>query len=163
MNGWDDQFGYELISEDLELRFPPSPPHLKDKIAQTLELARQRQAALIMAMPQHYGAAQLQQFNLASGGDASRFADADSLAAGQRGTGDSAGGRGGFPDGPDMGYSDGATDSGPGGTGSVSLGGTSGSFDPSTATATDSAPGSNRHWLGGPRTSRRRFLTDRSN
>lgn len=59
MSGWDDQFGYELISEDLELTFPTSVPGLAKKIASTIETARQRQAALVMAMPQHYDASQL--------------------------------------------------------------------------------------------------------
>jgi hypothetical protein len=59
MSGWDDQFGYELISEDLELTFPPSLPRLKEKTLLALERARQRQAALILAMPQHYDPQQL--------------------------------------------------------------------------------------------------------
>lgn len=54
MSGWDDQFGYELVSEDLDLAYPPSLPQLPEKIAQALEVARQRQSALVMAMPQHY-------------------------------------------------------------------------------------------------------------
>ncbi len=54
MSGWDDQFGYELVGEDLELTYPEIEPGLSDKIAQALDLARQRQAALIMAMPQKY-------------------------------------------------------------------------------------------------------------
>lgn len=54
MSGWDDQFGYELVGEDLELVFPDGEPGLTQKIAQALDLARQRQAALIMAMPQKY-------------------------------------------------------------------------------------------------------------
>jgi hypothetical protein len=67
MSGWDDQHGYELISEDLELTFPPSAPGLEDKIATAIDLARQRQAALVMAMPQHYDAAQLESFNSGGG------------------------------------------------------------------------------------------------
>lgn len=59
MSGWDDQFGYELISEDLELTFPPSLPHLKEKTLLALERARQRQEALILAMPQVYDSQQL--------------------------------------------------------------------------------------------------------
>lgn len=54
MSGWDDQFGYELVGEDLELVFPDGEAGLTQKIAQALDLARQRQAALIMAMPQKY-------------------------------------------------------------------------------------------------------------
>ncbi|HBE66645.1 MAG TPA: hypothetical protein DDW52_00720 [Planctomycetaceae bacterium] len=54
MSGWDDQFGYELIAEDLELVFPPSKPGLDKKIASALDLARQRQASIAMAMPRNY-------------------------------------------------------------------------------------------------------------
>ena len=54
MNGWDDQFGYELVSDGLELVFPESKPGLKDKIAQTVDLARNRQSALVAAMPRKY-------------------------------------------------------------------------------------------------------------
>jgi len=54
MSGWDDQFGYELIEEDLELAFPDSTPGLKTKLTKAIDLARDRQAALVMAMPQKY-------------------------------------------------------------------------------------------------------------
>ncbi|MEZ6133750.1 MAG: hypothetical protein R3C53_02455 [Pirellulaceae bacterium] len=54
MSGWDDQFGYELVSEDLELAFPESAPGLKDKLVKAIDLARDRQAALVMAMPNQY-------------------------------------------------------------------------------------------------------------
>jgi hypothetical protein len=54
MRGWDDQFGYELIEEELELTFPAPTPGLKSKIASTIDMARERQAALVMAMPQRY-------------------------------------------------------------------------------------------------------------
>lgn len=54
MTGWDDQFGYELISEDMPLAYPDSVPQLAEKITQSLDLARQRQAALVRAMPQYY-------------------------------------------------------------------------------------------------------------
>lgn len=54
MSGWDDQFGYELVGESLELTFPESTPGLKDKLARTISVARERQAALVMAMPRKY-------------------------------------------------------------------------------------------------------------
>ena len=54
LSGWDDQFGYELVGEELELVYPDGEPGLADKIAQALDLARARQAALILAMPQKY-------------------------------------------------------------------------------------------------------------
>lgn len=82
MSGWDDQFGYELIDEDLELTFPESKPGLGNKIARTIELARDRQAALVMAMPQKYR----QDSAPLRGGNSS----------GGYGTGNEAGGGGGF-------------------------------------------------------------------
>ncbi|GIW99445.1 MAG: hypothetical protein KatS3mg111_2778 [Pirellulaceae bacterium] len=54
MDGWDDQFGYELVDETLPLEFPESAPGLKEKIVHTIQLARQRQAALLAAMPRKY-------------------------------------------------------------------------------------------------------------
>ena len=62
LSGWDDQFGYELISENLELAFPASVPGMKAKLTQAIELARERQAALVMAMPNQYRQASLGNF-----------------------------------------------------------------------------------------------------
>lgn len=70
MSGWDDQFGYELVSEDLDLAYPPGPPNLRDKIVQAVERARQRQAALIAAMPKHY---EQSGYGFASAGESSGF------------------------------------------------------------------------------------------
>ncbi len=54
MAGWDDQFGYELIEDDMELDFPPSETRLGKELERTLATARDRQAALVMAMPGRY-------------------------------------------------------------------------------------------------------------
>ncbi len=54
LSSWDDQFGYELIDNDLDLVFPQGEPGLKEKLASTIELARQRQSALARAMPRQY-------------------------------------------------------------------------------------------------------------
>jgi hypothetical protein len=54
MSGWDDQFGYELIEEELDLAFPPGKAGLDHKVEQAIALARERQAALVMAMPRRY-------------------------------------------------------------------------------------------------------------
>lgn len=67
MSGWDDQFGYELISEELELTFPPSVPKLELKIVSAIELARERQAALVMAMPKHYSSNHLDSWGAQGG------------------------------------------------------------------------------------------------
>ncbi|MCA9194569.1 MAG: hypothetical protein KDB03_22515 [Planctomycetales bacterium] len=54
MTGWDDQFGYELVTDNMDLVYPESEIGLKDKLIQALVLARERQAALVMAMPRRY-------------------------------------------------------------------------------------------------------------
>ncbi len=54
MSGWDDQFGYELIDQAMPLAFPPSIPGMARQLDQNLEVARQRQVALIAAMPRRY-------------------------------------------------------------------------------------------------------------
>ncbi len=54
MAGWDDQFGYELIEDDMDLTFPPGEPTLARDLEQSLVAARNRQAALVMAMPGKY-------------------------------------------------------------------------------------------------------------
>ncbi|WP_164101709.1 hypothetical protein [Candidatus Laterigemmans baculatus] len=55
MTAWDDQFGYELISDDLRLGFPEADPELHDKLVQTIHQAVLRQKAKIAAMPGRYG------------------------------------------------------------------------------------------------------------
>ncbi|MCR9291941.1 MAG: hypothetical protein NXI32_04425 [bacterium] len=54
MSGWDDQFGYELIEEEMDLAYPEGKPGLHAKVEDALALARERQAALVMAMPGRY-------------------------------------------------------------------------------------------------------------
>ena len=51
MSGWDDQFGYELVDNAMELKFPQSPVGLKDQLSSTLEMAKRRQQALVASMP----------------------------------------------------------------------------------------------------------------
>jgi len=55
LNGWDDEFGYELVDEDTELAYPPSDRFLAKRLIETVELARRRKIALIMAAPKKYG------------------------------------------------------------------------------------------------------------
>ncbi|MEM8732797.1 MAG: hypothetical protein AAGG44_01150 [Planctomycetota bacterium] len=55
MSGWDDQFGYELLDEEMELTFPDGQIGLQEKIVQAITLAKERQTALAMAMPKKYG------------------------------------------------------------------------------------------------------------
>lgn len=102
MSGWDDQFGYELIGDDVELTFPDGEPGLANKITQALALARERQAALIVAMPQKYRAFSERDRPLSGGA-----AGSDNLAGnGGYGGGENGGGYG--TGGYDIGGSDGA-------------------------------------------------------
>lgn len=141
MSGWDDQFGYELISEEMELTFPAGAPNLEKKIVSAIEVARERQAALVLSMPQHYNASQLDSYGGAGGGwdesseDITGVFDSTQTGSGKEGSigGSSArsgGGRGGMsmigsPGGISGNPSSDATatnrpggQSGPGGTGS---------------------------------------------
>ncbi len=54
MASWDDEFGYELVDEDMELAFPPSDPTLSRLLEGTVRTARQRQAMLAAAMPSRF-------------------------------------------------------------------------------------------------------------
>ena len=98
MAGWDDQFGYELIDESLELTYPESEPGIVAEIDQALTLARERQAALVMAMPAKYrqyinqGGSANESFEFGDdGGDMG-----DEWAGGGSGSNSSSGYRGGF-------------------------------------------------------------------
>jgi len=51
MSGWDDQFGYELIDEKMDLAFPSGIPGLKESLQQVVANAKQRQQALLAANP----------------------------------------------------------------------------------------------------------------
>ncbi len=51
MAGWDDQFGYELVDAKMPLAYPPSPTGLKPQIENSIVTARQRQSALVAALP----------------------------------------------------------------------------------------------------------------
>lgn len=53
MSGWDDQFGYELIGADMELKFPPSMPGLREQLASTIDLAKKRQIAFLASIPRN--------------------------------------------------------------------------------------------------------------
>ncbi len=102
MSGWDDQFGYELVNEDLELAYPQSVAGLSDKLNKALELARERQAALVMAMPNKYRQSGNDQYpeldeigdDWGGAGNSGRLSGRGSAGQSQRGT--AAGARGGF-------------------------------------------------------------------
>ena len=54
MKSWEDEFGYELISDDKKLSFGASDPVLSETLLQTIAVARQRQEAFIAAMPRRF-------------------------------------------------------------------------------------------------------------
>ncbi|MBB73993.1 MAG: hypothetical protein CMJ75_05705 [Planctomycetaceae bacterium] len=54
MQGWDDEFGYELVDAQRELHYPPADDRLKQSLQHVIELARKRQLALTRAMPRRY-------------------------------------------------------------------------------------------------------------
>jgi hypothetical protein len=58
MAGWDDQFGYELIDQNMPLAFPPTIPGLANQLETNLVIARERQIALAAAMPRRYAGGQ---------------------------------------------------------------------------------------------------------
>ncbi|MFM8570070.1 MAG: hypothetical protein ACKOAU_00595 [Pirellula sp.] len=54
MAGWDDQFGYELIDAQMPLAYPDGVPELKDELTKALDVAKDRQRALVAALPARY-------------------------------------------------------------------------------------------------------------
>lgn len=58
MAGWDDQFGYELLDQNMPLAFPPTIPGLANQLETNLVIARERQIALAAAMPRRYAGGQ---------------------------------------------------------------------------------------------------------
>jgi hypothetical protein len=54
MSGWDDQFGYELIDAQMELAFPEGISELKADLVRALDVAKDRQRALVAALPARY-------------------------------------------------------------------------------------------------------------
>ncbi len=55
LQGWDDEFGYELVDDETELAYPPADRFLVKRLIETVELARRRKLDLIMAAPKQYG------------------------------------------------------------------------------------------------------------
>jgi hypothetical protein len=57
MKSWENEFGYELIPNDMKLAFPPVDPGLAEVMRQAVEDARQRQLALAAAQPSRFAGA----------------------------------------------------------------------------------------------------------
>ncbi len=54
ISAWDDEWGYELISDDKVLDFGQPDPALSATLNKTVAVARQRQSAMIAMMPRRY-------------------------------------------------------------------------------------------------------------
>src|SRR5262245_51698614 len=54
IRAWDDEWGYELISDDKQLDFGPPDPVLDQALTKTVSVARQRQAAMVAMMPRRF-------------------------------------------------------------------------------------------------------------
>lgn len=54
MKAWDDEFGYELISEDLNLDFGERDVYLDQVLHKSVQDARRRQALLTASMPRQF-------------------------------------------------------------------------------------------------------------
>jgi hypothetical protein len=54
MKSWDDEFGYELVAEDLNLDFGQRDPQIDQLLQKTVIDARRRQALLVAAMPRQF-------------------------------------------------------------------------------------------------------------
>jgi hypothetical protein len=57
MRSWDDEFGYELVDEAMQLAYPDADPALTQLIEKVVKDAQSRQAILAAAMPSHFGGA----------------------------------------------------------------------------------------------------------
>jgi hypothetical protein len=55
MKSWGQDFGYELINADWQLKYPPTDPNVRRAVAQAVELARQEHVRLVAAAPSKYG------------------------------------------------------------------------------------------------------------
>jgi uncharacterized protein YoxC len=55
MAGWDDQFGYELVEDDMELAFPAGVPSLAAELEKALAIAKRRQESLLASSPARFG------------------------------------------------------------------------------------------------------------
>ncbi len=54
MRSWDDEFGYELVDDHMQLKYPDADPALADLLRKTVLDARSRQEILAAAMPSRF-------------------------------------------------------------------------------------------------------------
>ena len=72
MSGWGSEFGYELVGEDWDLKYPLADRALAEMLTQQVTVARLRQQALreslIAAAPQNSGASRRQKYRASPSG-----------------------------------------------------------------------------------------------
>ncbi len=54
MKSWDAEFGYELIDNEMQLKYPPADPELAERLKRTVQEARRRRVYLARAAPSRY-------------------------------------------------------------------------------------------------------------
>jgi hypothetical protein len=54
MKSWDAEFGYELIDNEMQLKYPPADPELAERLKRTVREARRRRVYLARAAPSRY-------------------------------------------------------------------------------------------------------------
>jgi hypothetical protein len=54
MKSWDAEFGYELIDNEMQLKYPPADPELAERLKKTVQEARRRRVYLARAAPSRY-------------------------------------------------------------------------------------------------------------
>jgi hypothetical protein len=87
MQSWGSEFGYELINESWQLKYPPPDPNVAKAVQQAIFLARQEHARLIAAAPSKYGKRpRIGAYRSSAGGDTAE----------QGGSGEGEGGSPGF-------------------------------------------------------------------
>ena len=97
VKSWGSEFGYELINEDWQLKYPPPNPNVARSVAQAVFLARLEHARLIAAAPSKYGKRPgTGNYRLLAGGEAGQ--------AGRAGEGESRGKSGGESGGESPGF-----------------------------------------------------------
>jgi hypothetical protein len=145
MKHWESEFGYELVDQDAELKFPPADRQLAETLQRAVVDARMRQQALAAAMPRRFGSeGRLNSFRASDNFDAEEMDEGSG--SGPGGTGPGGTGRG-VPS-----FARGGTGSGTGPNGAA---GSGGSGTSGTATSLGGQPpagprGTGRGTGGGP-------------
>ena len=55
MRTWDDEFGYELVDDDMRLKYSKPDPQLEQLLKKAIQVSKRRQEVLAASMPSAYG------------------------------------------------------------------------------------------------------------